>query len=183
MPTVTISGTTFEVYASTADADTYLKASIQHAAAWAALTSDQKAMCLVEAKRLFDAQLWQGSKTVSNQPLAWPRKDVVDAYGEAVSSATVPQAITDGNVEMAAILATDAEAATALNSGSNIRRVKAGPAEVEYFTPTIDGASKFPTKVQALVGQYLKTATAEGEAFGTDEESSLDDDFSTAGNW
>lgn len=169
MPTVTINAVEYEVYADLAAANPYLAADFELAAAWAALTDDQKAQALVTSTRYIDRQRWQGEKVSEAQPLAWPRSGAF-CNGVEVSSATVPQEIIDASIVLAALIANDPAVQNNSTTGSNIESVKAGSAAVQFFRPT-DG-TVFPTRAQALAGCLLAGSTgAVGLPFvsGTDE--------------
>ena len=65
-------------YADVADADAY-HAGHLYATAWKAATADQKAVALVMATRLIDAEYqFGGVKTMDSQALLWPRYRCVD---------------------------------------------------------------------------------------------------------
>ena len=65
-------------YASVADGDAY-HAGHLYATAWTAATADQKAVALVMASRLIDAEYqFGGVKTTDSQALLWPRYRCVD---------------------------------------------------------------------------------------------------------
>src|SRR5690606_7954585 len=70
--TVTINGSTYDVYVSVAQVDEYANGSLT-ADAWQALVADDKARVLVSVTRWIDSQCWQGDKVDPAQPLAWPR--------------------------------------------------------------------------------------------------------------
>jgi hypothetical protein len=65
-------------YASVADGDAYHGGHL-YATAWTAATADQKAVALVMASRLIDAEYqFGGVKTTDSQALLWPRYRCVD---------------------------------------------------------------------------------------------------------
>ena len=65
-------------YAAVADGDAY-HAGHLYASAWTAATADQKAVALVMASRLIDAEYqFGGVKTTDSQALLWPRYRCVD---------------------------------------------------------------------------------------------------------
>ncbi|MGH7992917.1 MAG: DnaT-like ssDNA-binding protein [Limisphaerales bacterium] len=60
-------------YADVADADAYFAGHL-YASAWTGATVDQKAMALVMATRLIDAEIqFNGTRTTAGQSLQWPR--------------------------------------------------------------------------------------------------------------
>lgn len=177
MPTVTINGTSYEVYANVATADLYLQADLSLFQTWDG--ASEKEIALVSATRYLDRQRWQGTKTSDVQPLAWPRTGVIDRYGNSIASASVPQAIIDACCLLAATFVTDPSLMTKLDQSSNIAEVQAGTARVRYFKPqsvSAGTATKLPSVVQDLIGQFLAVSfSAVSGAFGTDGESSFCD--------
>jgi hypothetical protein len=174
------------VYQDIAAADAYMANSIRGAVKWDALTDTVKSQCLITATRIFDRQPWQGTKTdeAPTQVLEWPREDVYDRKGNLVDSATVPDGIKFGSIEFAYDLSQDPTLETSAGQGSNIKKLKAGSAELEYFKgtggPNGEGSVRFGPEVQEYIGQYLESAygVSTGNAYGTDGEGSFDDDES-----
>lgn len=129
--TVTIDGDTYDVYADTDFADAWLKADVSRAAAWAAITDDDiKGRGLVSATRVLQSYPgWtDGVPDIADPP-------------EAVQQA-------------ASMLAADLIAKPALQANptgaSNVKRAKAGSAEVEFFYPSSSG-TPFPSDIWALL--------------------------------
>ena len=163
-------------YVTQAAATTYFGDAI-HAAEWTAADSATKDAGLVTATRIIDRQTWQGSMTVSTQPLQWPRTGVVDQYGDEVDDATIPWQITEATYELAlALIIDDSIQGQAQTGSGNFKRLKAGSAEVEYFRPGTP--TRFPTIVQELLAPFLAGSASQlvGVAYGTDVESSFDDE-------
>lgn len=142
---VTISGTDFPTYATVAEADAYLSASLA-GEAWTALTADGKAIRLVEATRLLDRQTWRAG------------------YQIFAERAAVP-AIVSASIEIAGILAAgETDIITSGSSEATVKREKVGPLEVEYFR-SFTTAGRFPPVIMDLVGGYLAGNTS-GRGFG-----------------
>lgn len=172
-------------YITVANATTYFSSSLR-SASWAAISDSDKEKALITATRMLDRQVWAGSKTSDAQALQWPRSGVTDAYGNEVSSASVPSQIIDANCELALALYTNSSVETDKNTSTNAKYIKAGSAAIAFFRPLRGG--RFPTIIQELVGQFLTSAAAIAipEAFGTCEESAFDtcnssNDFSLTG--
>ena len=123
MGAVTIGATEYQSYATVAVADEYLAADIVRAVPWEALTEDSKGRALVSATRMMLALPWCGTVPDPAEDQASPIPDV------------------------AAMLAADLAANPALfadaSGNSNIKRAKAGSAEVEFFSP-VDGGPPLP---------------------------------------
>jgi hypothetical protein len=159
MGTVVVGANNYTVYGDLAGAKIYLGAAVGAGPdAWNALaTDDLKSKFIVAAYRYLERQVWAGDRTSAIQTQDWPRTGVLDAEGNAVDSAVVPDAIISAEYELAAILAGDSTVNSAVVSGTNTKRLKAGPVEVEYFQSTITSglATRLPTIVQDLVGAFL----------------------------
>lgn len=161
--TVTVTGgATAEVYGGLDALNSYASLSIgAAAAAYAKLTGDAPAQCLVKATRFIDAQVWQGVPTappVDDTTLQWPRTGVTDEYGAAVDSSMVPANVVKAAFELAMIAALKPATLEAADQGTNIKSVHAGTAGVDYFVPTSAAtgtAPLFPPVVQRLIAQYL----------------------------
>lgn len=156
-PTIGLTGNS---YATIATADTYL-GDAARALAWSGLSTSEKARALISATRLLDKQCWQGVKTNASptQTMQWPRTGVMRADGTTVDPATVPLEIIDGMIELAFDLSQDTSLEGSSSTASNIRRAKAGSAEVEFFRPGgafgTAGSTRFPTEVMEYVGQFM----------------------------
>lgn len=144
-------------------------------------TSATREAGLVTAFNQIERQVYEGEMTQSppTQTASFPRTGLTDKYGDEVSSATVPQVVKDAQCELAIALLSNASVASAGDASSNIKRLRAGSAEVEYFRP-VDGA-RFPAPVMELLGPFLANSAAllsgmGGIASGTDVESQFDDD-------
>lgn len=189
--TVTISTIDFDVYALTADpnqdATDYFVGSLSSSAtAWAAATTDNQNKALVQATRWLDsAANWSGTKTSDSQPLEWPR-DGAACGDTAVTDGTTPDAIAYATFEVAGLLLQDADADASAGEGSNVKRAKAGSAEVEFFSSTVGeaGDTAFPPLVHRLIKCYLDGSSINiegGVSYGTDDSSAFGcDDFRRA---
>ncbi len=172
MGQVTIGGTVFEIYGTEADADNYMKAR-WGSETWIDADAADKRQTLVSATRMIDRENWLGQRTVSAQSLEFPRTGLTDKDGNAVDSATVPLAVEEANYELALALLNDAAVQEADTTGSNVKRVKAGSAEVQFFRPT-DG-TPFPTIANDLLKTFRESGALAGLASGSDEVSAFCD--------
>ena len=186
--TVTISTVDFDVYALTADpnldATNYFLGSLSSSAtAWAAATTDNQNKALVQATRWIDSALtFSGTRTSAAQPLEWPR-DGASCGDSAVTDGTTPDAIAYTAFELAGLILQDADADASAGEGSNVKRAKAGSAEVEFFSSTLgeDTDTPLPALPYRLIKCYLDGSSYSiegGIASGTDDDSAFcDDDF------
>jgi len=135
MASVTINGNAYNTYATVAQADAYLAASISNDV-WSAATPDQKAIYLVESARVLDRQNW---------------KPDFDTFQKR----STVEGIINGSIELAALFAAgETDSLSNASTSSSTKRLKAGSAEVEYFK-SFETSQRFPTRVMELVGKYL----------------------------
>lgn len=123
MGEVTIGTATYQGFATVETADEYLAADIIRATPWALLNDDAKGRALISATRMMLILPW-----------------CEEAPDPAVDQESpIP--------EVAAMLAADLAANPSLfmdaTGNSNIKRAKAGSAEVEFFTP-VEGGPPLP---------------------------------------
>lgn len=154
MGTVTISGTAFDIYGTRAAADTYMSARLGNES-WKGASSSDKDKSLVSGTRYIDRQNWQGQKTdlITPQPLEFPRTGLTDKDGNAVGSVLVPLLVEEANYEMALTILADTTASDNATSGSNIKAVRAGTAEVKFFRA--EDGTKLPTTIHEMIGLWL----------------------------
>jgi hypothetical protein len=169
MPTITIGANTFEVYDTLANVDTYFAGAMPDNQ-WVCSTNDQKLRAMVTATRMFESIRWQGAKTSDAQPIAWPRTGVIDRYGLAVSSSVIPTALLFGFYEYVLQLLVDSTIVDSVSTLDNIKRVKAGAVEAEFFKST-NPVTIFPVSVNRWVGQFQSGGVVVGLVSGDDEES------------
>lgn len=160
--TITISSVDHSVYGlgnadPVQDADDYHGATIGET--WSALTTLQKQQALVSAARLLDRAIhFPGTKTSSSQPREWPRDGASNGCtGASITNGTTPDEIAYAEFELAMAIAADTTILTSPGAGDNTKRVKAGSAEVEFFSPTsaADGtATRLPQNVQDIIGCF-----------------------------
>lgn len=195
MGQVVIGGVTFEIYGEhAADAGgvqcaVKYFAGVLHGADFLAASADAQKQALVAASRMLDRQTWQGlpvAAVPSPQPLQWPRTGVVDKYGQAVSSASIPVNVIQGAYELADAILGDASVQTNTSTGSNVKReaLRVGriSLEEEKFRSDVGTAGRFPTIIQELLGQYLGGGAAAAEAFSFGlADSFWDDDAPNSG--
>lgn len=179
MPTVDIGGESYEVYDTQANVENYLAASIG-ASAWAALeaaTGQRQAM--VTATRMFDRTVWDGEKASDSQPIAHPRTGLTDRDGDAVADDAIHADILAAFAELCEVLAADSNTVQdEATAGTNEKRYKAGPVEIERFRPTYQSAARWPQRILELIRPFLgsPSSTAYGLVSGADGEAVYDGD-------
>lgn len=173
--TITISTVVYSVYAETADpvqdALDYLVGKI--GSTFADATQLQQEQALISAARMLDRSVeFTGDETTSGQPRAWPRDGAANnCTGEDVTDGTTPDDIAFAEYELADILWLDADVAASSGTGSNVKRVKASSAEVEFFTGTsgTGDETRLPTVVNDLAGCYVENSGISGGSWGTSD--------------
>lgn len=171
MPSALVVGV--NTYVTLAEADAYLDDSVS-TTDWATLDEDTRVRALLSAFRLLERQVWQGDRTDEAQEADHPRTGLVTCDGIPVPEDEVAEDIESAQIELAFAITADPELETKANQGSNVRRVSAGSATVEFFNST-DGsggfvADRFPANVMELIKCFLEgygASSADSEAFGT----------------
>lgn len=180
MTTLAIDSLVYDVYATVAEADGYLMATLGNET-WLATSELIKSQALVSATRLLDRQCWQGTANpASGSTLVWPR---TDTGIEGVEDDVVPNDIVTASIELANLLVTGSDVVSnPLPGAQRLNLIKAGSVMLQYFRGA-EGAfaagSRFPTVVQELVKRYMCGASfvAGAVASGTDGESVTGGDF------
>jgi hypothetical protein len=172
MGTVTIGGTSFDIYSTLPLADDYMKARLG-ASAWDDAASLDRDKAIVSATRMIDRENWLGQKTVTSQPLEFPRTGLTDKDGNSVLSTTVPAQVDEATYELALSLLADVTVQDKATTGTNTKRVKAGSVEVEFFQPK--AGTPFPTIPNELLLPFRDGGGLVGLASGCDEASTFAD--------
>lgn len=159
---ITISTIVFDVYGLTSDplqdADDYMVGRLG-TTDWDAATDDNKSKAIVSACRWLDRQKWQSTPTdvVTPQPLEHPRLALTDCNGTAVLSTVVHDDIVYAQFELAQIILADSTEQDSAGQGTNVKRVKGGEAEVEFFMNDVGTGrdTALPPIAHALVRCFL----------------------------
>ena len=149
MGQVTIGGVVYDIYGTRAEFDDYMKARVNNSV-WASAGGTDRDRSLVSAARVFNRQPWVGTKTLTTQPLAWPREGV-----EGFDNATTPTEVEEGSYEMAYQILDDAEVYERANSQVNVKRVGAGSAQVEFFKQSGGSSKRLPFIVNDIVKEFI----------------------------
>lgn len=167
-------------YVTLAEAESYFEDSVKFED-WAAYGDEIKNRALVTATRLMERQVWKGEKTSSGQSLAFPRSGLTDRQGGTVDDSSIPDVVKNAQCELALALLEDSAVEGQNNAGSNIRSVRAGPTQVDYFRPT--GGPRFPHLVHEMLYPFLSSASETGGPAGTglSNDSKFDDSYKITG--
>lgn len=139
---VTISGNNYPIFGTRDRAKEYLLATLEGTTFTGADPITQR-RSLVMAKRWLDRQGWKTGFPVP-------------------TSGLVPLGIEFAQYELSVVLIDDPDSFTEKNTGSNEKRLKAGPVEIEFFSRTDGGAlfsgeGVFPPQALDLIGDYLSS--------------------------
>lgn len=179
--TITLSGIIYNVYGLTADplkdANDYMGARVG-TASWTTANSKLRQQAIISAARMIDRRpKFSGTKTVGAQALEWPR-DSATCDGVAVTDNTIPDNIAIGEFELALALIEDEAIQDSQGTGSNVKKAKAGSAEVTFFVPTEGTSSEklFPQVVHELIACYfIGSNTSLGAPFANGVDATVAD--------
>ena len=163
--TITIGTDTFSVYAlvlteARANTTSYYAGRLgAEATAWAAASDTEKDQAIVMAADWMDrALLYNGTKTVSTQARSWPRDNATNTCtGDTITSGTVPDDMFYTQAALAGNVLVSATAAAETSQGSNIRKVGAGTAQVQFFKPTT--GTSLDVRLPQIAHDYSKCYT------------------------
>lgn len=118
-------------YVSVAQADAYLSYSASRVQ-WLSLTTPDKEAYLVQAARLLDSSVvWKGDKVSASQAMAWPRSGV-DYMGEEWPSNSIPPAVLQSQMELAALQMAGDRSADPASKGIDSVSVGGGAVSVKF---------------------------------------------------
>jgi hypothetical protein len=130
---VAIANVDYEAFAAIDFADEYLGADV-NAAAWRAATADAKGRDLVTATRILKAQDWRAG--VDQDPV----------FLIAIQEATA---------ELAAQIEGGLDASNSNGTPSNVKRIKAGSVEQEFFQTDPSDTPPLPVPVWRIVRRWI----------------------------
>lgn len=162
-------------YVSRAEAIAYF-ADYLNGSAFTGATGTNQDNALILATTDINRENYKGTNNSEVDGFKWPRSGVTDPEGNELDDSVVPRFIEEAVMELALIYLQQSAAQKATETATNIRRVVAGPVEVQFFRPTL--SERFPARVQKLLAFYFASSTAGSglsQAFGTCEESGLED--------
>lgn len=144
-------------FISVADADAY--AAEVGLTAWTGSTP-AKQTALIKAQRYITQTyrgLWKGVRATELQSLDWPREDVEDYDGYIVDSDSVPAAVKEAQVELAARALTADLISDVTSDGGNIASESSSVGAVSYAVTYTGGKStqKVYTVAERLLEPYI----------------------------
>lgn len=159
--------TTADGYVSVAFADAYFAIDFAYAATWAALLTPDKEGRLKWATRILDQKVrWNGTKTVEESPLRWPRTGVYDRDGNLIEEDEMPLQLKQATCEVAKFIASVDP--TTSQGIDYLKRVLVDVVEIEYqdgssqpttppiFNQLLDGLGYYPMAGSHSFGRIIK---------------------------
>ncbi len=164
--TLTIGSDTYSVYSllapnAVADTTAFWNGRIgAEKAAWDAAVAagdDDEKRAMVQAADWIDRALnFTGQETAPPQPRAWPRDSALNC-GENVADGTTPDDMFYAQAWLAGVILVDTAASSSDGVGSNIKKVGAGTATVQFFIPTEGTAAD--VRLPQVAHDYTKCYT------------------------
>jgi len=164
MVSVLVVGT--NTYQLQAAASALLEDNILAHTAWTALASDDKDRALITAFNVLEGIVWQGEKTGTAQH---PRTGLTNCNGDDISSASTAPDILMAQAVLAYEYSQDPSLAGSSATGAQLKRAKAGSAEVEFFQKQVtaaSGALDAISRLPLVVKDLIKCYTAAGDSAG-----------------
>ena len=174
---VTIGSTAYDAYADVVEADIYLAVELTYFAAWDALSDEDKNVRLIAATRYLDGFRWAGEPTTPGQATEWPRSGLLGRDGEDLATDSVPRAIENATILLAADLAIDSGALSVSSSDGNVQSERIGPKAVTFFRPRRQTRLEVTIgnrRVHGLVRRWLFSARTPPVVSGTDRRSAFE---------
>ena len=138
-------------YCTLASALPILEQNIHIYATFASLSTANAESCLIYATTLLDVQIdWVGTKGTSTQALDWPRDDVSDPNGYAVSTSLIPKFLREATAFYAYYLSQDDRIAESDTFG--FKSLKAG--SLAMVIDKYDRKNIMPNPVWEMVMAY-----------------------------
>lgn len=121
-----------------------------NSAAWTKASEPDRERALLAATVVVDRLSFTGAIVTTDQPLAWPRRDVRDREGRPVSVAIVPEAVTYATCEWAIHFLANSTPPAA------VRSKRVGDLQIDYRATAADTV---PPAVRAFLAPFLTGAS------------------------
>ena len=139
-------------YYSVASTSAYLNS--RGFTAWANASTVTKETSLINAMYYMEVLPWKGQKSLSTDPLVWPRRGMLDRDGYVIYSDEIPIQIKQGQAQIAYRYYLGTPPFTDIASGDGyVTREKIGPVEISY-SMGYSTSYKFP-EIDALLSPFL----------------------------
>jgi hypothetical protein len=167
---VTIGGVNRTIYGTVAARNAYLSTSRRFAAAWAALSTEEKNMVSVDVMENFNVRGWKGTKTDDSQELAWPRTGATDGRGDTIEDDETPTIIEKASYLMAGLIALNPALLGAGQPQQQVQSLREGQVGASFYflapSETADNSGT-PTvaEVEALIAEFM--GDTDGQSIGS----------------
>jgi hypothetical protein len=124
---------------------------------WGTSTTTVQEVSLINSCMWMEILPWKGQKSLSTDPLVWPRRSVFDRDGYPVLSTEIPRDIKRGQMELAYRSFLNRNPFVDIVSGDGyITKEVVGPVEISYSTG-YSTSYKFP-EIDNLFAPYLDSS-------------------------
>jgi hypothetical protein len=149
-------------YATVAQGDTYHEGR-SHASTWEDADEEDKIRALITATRLLDQQFdWNGTVVDGVQALLWPRIGVYGLNGYLLDAVSIPKPLREATAEYARLLIEEDRTLDSETALAGIKRVKAGPVDVE-FKDSLPLSQPLPDAIVSMIpSTYYRTVVGRG---------------------
>lgn len=140
MPVIdaTVGGATANSFGTLTEANTYFDER-PHSEVWVDGDEDLNAAALIQATRIMSAaKPWTGTTADEDQALPWPRLGMVSLTGFPIPETIIPLNLKYATFELAIWLLQQDRLGSEDPLVTGIRRIKAGPMEIEYQSIKFD---------------------------------------------
>ena len=120
-------------YATLQEANSYLAPDQNKNGTWNGLSDEIKNNYLIMATRRLNLESYIGRKSVNIQENQWPRTGAV-CEGRTIGNTEIPIELKNATSNLAGEIALTPTVVNT-SSGTNIKRLKAGSVETEFFSP------------------------------------------------
>lgn len=175
---ITIYDIDYVAYATLEEADARLAVDPVRGPAWRNLDAIARKIAIVAGTNRLDLLIWKGSKTGgAEQRNAWPRTGVTYPDGTPVPPDALPYEIEVACILLAGSIASDPTIADIGSTASNIKKLQAGRASIEYFRNE-QGVPLQDETVFDIIQWFLSGAGEQafhGKTLGRDRDPALKD--------
>ena len=130
----TVGGADANSFATTDEWDVYFE-SHPFGADPLALSEALKEAYLIHGTRVLSTLCYTGIATSAEQALPWPRSGMYAVTGYPLSDAIIPRQLKEMLFEFANRVRIDGATSSSSVGDEGLKRIKAGPIEIEYFNP------------------------------------------------
>ena len=147
-------GLTANSFVDVAGADSYFSARL-YSGKWDSAATEDKEKALKQATRMLDQIDWRGAKSLATNSLRWPRSAVTDRDNILLSADSIPVFLKSAACELAINFLDSDSTKTSNQDTALIKRVKAGPIDVEFAVADEADNNAIDGNVMLLISHYI----------------------------